>query len=56
MVTQPQLAVFASSPKRLRSRTVHGTEFRFVFVKPEHYFGTDEALGHEAGVCGHQRP
>jgi len=40
MVTQPQLAVFASSPKRLRSRTVHGTEVRFVFIKPEHYFGT----------------
>ncbi|PYT27165.1 MAG: transcriptional regulator [Acidobacteria bacterium] len=40
MVTQPQLAVFASSPKRLRSRTVHGTEFRFVSIKPEHYFGT----------------
>ncbi len=40
MVTQPQLVVFASSPKRLRSQTVHGTEFRFVFIKPEHYFGT----------------
>jgi predicted transcriptional regulator of viral defense system len=40
MVTQPQLAVFASSAKRLRSRTVHGTEFRFVCIKPEHYFGT----------------
>ena len=40
MVTQPQLVVFASSVKRLRSQTVHGTEFRFVFIKPEHYFGT----------------
>jgi predicted transcriptional regulator of viral defense system len=40
MVTQPQLAVFASSSKRLRSRTLQGTEFRFVFVQPEHYFGT----------------
>jgi predicted transcriptional regulator of viral defense system len=40
MVTQPQLVVFASSAKRLRSRTVHNTEFRFVFIKPEHYFGT----------------
>jgi predicted transcriptional regulator of viral defense system len=28
MVTQPQFAVFASSAKRLRSRTLHGTEFR----------------------------
>ncbi len=40
MVTQPQLAVFATSAKRLRSRVVQGTEFRFVFVKREHYFGT----------------
>ena len=32
MVTQPQLAVFASSSKRLRSRVLHGTEFRFVFT------------------------
>jgi predicted transcriptional regulator of viral defense system len=40
MVTQPQLAVFASSPKRLRSRPLYGTEFRFVFIQPEHYFGT----------------
>jgi predicted transcriptional regulator of viral defense system len=40
MVTQPQLAVFASSSKRLRSRIVHGTEFRFVLVQPEHYLGT----------------
>lgn len=40
MVTQPQLAVFASSPKRMRSRTLHGTEFRFIFIQPGHYFGT----------------
>jgi len=40
MVTQPQLVVFASSSKRMRSRTVHGTEFRFVYIQPEHYFGT----------------
>jgi predicted transcriptional regulator of viral defense system len=40
MVTQPQLAVFASSSKRLRSRIVQGTQFRFVTVQPEHYFGT----------------
>jgi predicted transcriptional regulator of viral defense system len=39
MVTQPQFAVFASSPKRLRSRTLHGTEFRFIYLQPEHYFG-----------------
>jgi len=40
MVTQPQLAVFASSTKRLPGRTVHGIEFRFIFIRPEHYFGT----------------
>jgi predicted transcriptional regulator of viral defense system len=40
MVTQPQLVVFASTSKRIRSRTVQGTEFRFVCVRPEHYFGT----------------
>jgi len=40
MVTQPQLVVFASSSNRLRSRTLHDTEFRFVFIRPEHYFGT----------------
>ena len=40
MVTQPQLVVFASSSKRLRSRVLHGTEFRFVFTRPEQYFGT----------------
>lgn len=39
MVTQPQLVVFASSAKRLQSRSLHGTEFHFVLVKPEHYFG-----------------
>ena len=40
MVTQPQFVVFASSSKRHRSRMLHGTEFRFVFIRPEHYFGT----------------
>ena len=39
-MTQPQLVVFASSAKRLRSQTVHGMEFHFVFIKLEHYFGT----------------
>jgi predicted transcriptional regulator of viral defense system len=40
MVTQPQLAVFASCTKRLQSRVLHGVEFRFVFIRAEHYFGT----------------
>lgn len=39
MVTQPQFTVFTSAPKRIRSRTIHGTEFRFVFVPAEHVFG-----------------
>ena len=40
MVTQPQLAMFVSSTKRIRQRKVAGTEFRFVFLQPEHIFGT----------------
>lgn len=40
MVTQPQLAIFTSSSKRIRSRTLHGTEFRFIFIQPHDYFGT----------------
>lgn len=40
MVTQPPLVVFASSCRRIRSRKLHGTEFRFVFVKPKQFFGT----------------
>ncbi|MGD0008581.1 MAG: transcriptional regulator [Terriglobia bacterium] len=39
MVTQPQLVVFASSLKRIRSRKLHGNEFRFVLIRPEQYFG-----------------
>ena len=39
MVTQPQFTVFTSTPKRLRPRTIHGTEFRFVLVQAEHLFG-----------------
>jgi predicted transcriptional regulator of viral defense system len=39
MVTQPQFTVFTSTPKRLRARTILGTEFRFVFVPAKHVFG-----------------
>jgi predicted transcriptional regulator of viral defense system len=39
MVTQPQLVVYATSPKAIRPRTVLGTEFRFVRCKPAHLFG-----------------
>lgn len=42
MVTQPQFAVFVTSPKAIRPRTVLGTEFRFVRCKPEDMFGVVE--------------
>ena len=42
MLTQPQLVVYATSPKPIRSRDVLGTEFRFVRCKPRHFFGTLE--------------
>src|ERR1700722_15956282 len=38
MVTKPQVVGCASSSKGLRNRTLHGMEFRFVFIRPEHYF------------------
>ena len=40
MVTQPQFVVFASSTKRVPNRTLNGTEYRFVLIKPDHFFGT----------------
>jgi predicted transcriptional regulator of viral defense system len=42
MVTQPQFVIFASSTKRVPSRTLNGTEFRFVLIKPDHFFGTEK--------------
>ncbi|MBN2192465.1 MAG: hypothetical protein JW751_06580 [Polyangiaceae bacterium] len=42
MVTQPQLAVFVTSSKAIRPRTVLGTEFRFVRCKPAGLFGIAE--------------
>jgi predicted transcriptional regulator of viral defense system len=39
MVTQPQFVVFTSTTKRLRKRTIHGTEFRFVLLRHEDVFG-----------------
>lgn len=42
MVTQPQLAVFVTSPKAIRPRSVLGTEFRFVRCKPADMFGITE--------------
>lgn len=42
MTTQPQLVVYTSIPRMVRNRTILGTEFRFVQVKPEHIFGVGE--------------
>jgi predicted transcriptional regulator of viral defense system len=39
MVTQPQFVIFTSTTKRLRNRAIHGTEFRFVFIRHEAVFG-----------------
>jgi len=46
MITQPRLVVFTSTTKLIRSRTILGTEFRFVRCKPRHLFGiTDHWVG-----------
>jgi predicted transcriptional regulator of viral defense system len=42
MITQPQLIVYTSTPRMIRGRTILGTEFRFVQIKPEHLFGIEE--------------
>jgi predicted transcriptional regulator of viral defense system len=40
MVTQPQFVIFISSTKRIPKQTLHGTEFRFVYLNSRHFFGT----------------
>lgn len=42
MVTQPQLIIHISSPKMIRSRTIQGTEFKFVRCKKNDLFGITE--------------
>ncbi|HLB41434.1 MAG TPA: type IV toxin-antitoxin system AbiEi family antitoxin [Gammaproteobacteria bacterium] len=42
IVTQPQLIVYVSSPRMIRSRTIQGTEFRFVRCKTDDLFGITE--------------
>src|SRR3990167_9726509 len=42
MLTQPQLIVYVSSPRMMRSRTIQGTEFRFVRCKEDDLFGIEE--------------
>jgi predicted transcriptional regulator of viral defense system len=40
IVTQPPFTIYASSTKRISNRTIQGTEFHFVLIKPAHFFGT----------------
>lgn len=42
MVTQPQLVVYVTAVKPLRSRSIMGTEFRFILGKKKHLFGIEE--------------
>jgi predicted transcriptional regulator of viral defense system len=42
MITQPQLVVYASSPNPKRTRSIMGTEFRFVRCGKEQLFGIEE--------------
>ncbi len=42
MVTQPQLDVYVSSDRMMRSRTILGSEFRFVRCKTHDLFGIEE--------------
>jgi len=39
MVTQPQFVIFVSSTKRIPKQTLHGTQFRFLFLKTKDFFG-----------------
>jgi predicted transcriptional regulator of viral defense system len=39
-MVKPQFVVFTSSTKRVPRRTLHGTEFHFVLIQPNHFFGT----------------
>jgi predicted transcriptional regulator of viral defense system len=42
IVTQPQFVVYVSSLRMMRSRIIHGTEFRFVRCKVDDLFGITE--------------
>jgi predicted transcriptional regulator of viral defense system len=39
MVTQPQFTMFISCTKRIPNQTLHGTQFRFLLLKPKDLFG-----------------
>jgi predicted transcriptional regulator of viral defense system len=40
MVTQPQLGIFVSSPRRLLSLTLSGTRYHFVLTQEKQFFGS----------------
>lgn len=42
MVTQPQLVVYVTAINPLRSRSIMGTEFRFILGKRKQFFGIEE--------------
>ena len=42
MITQPQLVVYVSSPNPKRTRSIMGTEFRFVRCRKKQIFGIEE--------------
>jgi len=42
MVTQPQFVVYTTTIRAIRPQFVMGTEFRFVFCKQKHFFGTTD--------------
>ncbi|MFQ5684470.1 MAG: type IV toxin-antitoxin system AbiEi family antitoxin domain-containing protein [Candidatus Binatia bacterium] len=42
MVTQPQLVVYVTAIKSLRSRSIMGAEFRFILGKKKHLFGIED--------------
>ncbi len=42
MTTQPQLRVYVSVLRRMKNIIISGTEFVYVSMKKEHYFGTTE--------------
>jgi predicted transcriptional regulator of viral defense system len=39
MVTQPQLAIFVSTERRIRPQTIHGYDYRFVQIPAAQFFG-----------------
>jgi predicted transcriptional regulator of viral defense system len=42
MVTQPQLAIFVSTERRIRSQTIRGYAYRFVQIPAAQFFGIQQ--------------